>query len=100
MMIWFCLILNKSKSSSIKAIDKTILSEQTKLGLSEIIGNENYLCQEIDKRKSCSKKLNKHVTAFDYIDKILIILSGTASGILIISVLLKHQLELQVQFLL
>ena len=89
-----------NKSSSIKAIDKTILSEQTKLRLSEIIGNENYLYQEIDKRKSCSKKLNKHVTAFDYIDKILIILSGTTSGILIISVLLKHQLELQVQVLL
>ena len=100
MMIWFCLILNKNKSSSIKAIDKTILSEQTKLRLSEIIGNENYLYQEIDKRKSCSKKLKKHVTAFDYIDKILIILSGTTSGILIISVLLKHQLELQVQVLL
>ena len=74
-----------NKSSSIKAIDKTILSEQTKLRLSEIIGNENYLYQEIDKRKSCSKKLNKHVTAFDYIDKILIILSGTTSGVSIIS---------------
>ena len=100
MIIWFWLILNMNKSSSIKAIDKTILSEQTKLRLSEIIGNANYLYQEIDQRKSCSKKLNKHVTAFDYIDKILIILSGTTSGILIISVLLKHQLELQVQVLL
>ena len=47
-----------NKSSSIKAIDKTILSEQTKLRLSEIIGIENYFYQEIDQRKPCSKKLN------------------------------------------
>ena len=59
MMIWFCLILKMNKSSSIKAINKTILSEQTKLRLSEIIGIENYFYQEIDQRKSCSKKLNK-----------------------------------------
>ena len=74
-----------NKSSSIKTIDKTILSEQTKIRLSEIIGIENYFYQEIDQRKSCSKKLNKYVTAFDYIDKILIVLSETTSGVLIIS---------------
>ena len=74
-----------NKSSSIKAIDKTVLSEQTKLRLSEIIGIENYFYQEIDQRKSCSKKLNKYVTAFDYIDKILIVLSATSSGVSIIS---------------
>ena len=74
-----------NKSSSIKAINKTILSEQTKLRLSEIIGIENYFYQEIDQRKSCSKKLNKYVTAFDYIDKILIVLSATSSGVSIIS---------------
>ena len=84
-MIWFCLILKMNKSSSIKAIDKTVLSEQTKLRLSEIIGIENYFYQEIDQRKSCSKKLNKYVTAFDYIDKILIVLSATTSGASIIS---------------
>ena len=74
-----------NKSSSIKAIDKTILSEQTKLRLSQIIGIENYFYQETDKRKSCSKKLNKYVAAFDYIDKILIVLNATASGVSIIS---------------
>ena len=74
-----------NKSSSIKAIDKTVLSEQTKLRLSEIIGIENYFYQEIDQRKSCSKKLNKYVTAFDYIDKNLIVLSVTTSGVSIIS---------------
>ena len=69
-----------NESNSIKAIDKTNLSEQTKFRLSEIIGIENYFYQEINQRKSCSKKLSKYVTAFDYIDKILIVLSTTSSG--------------------
>ena len=73
-----------NKSNSIKAIDKIILSEQIKFRLSEIIGIENYFYQEINQRKSCSKKLNKYVTAFDYIDKILIVLSATSSGVSII----------------
>ena len=66
-------------------INKTNLSEQTKFGLSEIIGIENYFHQEINQRKSRSKKLSKYVTAFDYIDKILITLSATSSGVCIIS---------------
>ena len=74
-----------NESISIKAIDKTNLSEQTKFRLSEIIGLENYFYHEINQRKSCSKKLNKNVTAFDYIDKILIVLSTTSSGVSIIS---------------
>ena len=74
-----------NKGSSIKVIDKTILSEQTKLRLSEIIAIENYFNEEIDQRKTCSKKLNKCVTAFDYIEKILIALSATTSGVSIIS---------------
>ena len=37
-------------------INKTNLSEQTKFRLSEIIGIENYFHQEINQRKSCSKK--------------------------------------------
>ena len=74
-----------NESNSIEAIDKTILSEQTKFRLSEIIGIENYFYQEINQRKSCSKKLSKYVTAFDYIDKILIVLSATSSGVCIIS---------------
>ena len=74
-----------NECNSIEAIDKTILSEQTKFRLSEIIGIENYFHQEINQRKSCSKKLNKYVTAFDYIDKILIVLSATTSCVSIIS---------------
>ena len=66
-------------------INKINLSEQTKFRLSEIIGIENYFHQKINQRKSCSKKLSKYATAFDYIDKILIVLSATSSGVCIIS---------------
>ena len=73
-----------NESNSIKAIDKTNLSEQTKFRLSEIIGIENYFHQEINQRKSYSKKLSKYITAFDYIDKIFIVLSATTGGVSII----------------
>ena len=46
---------------------------------------ENYFNSEINQRKSCIKKLSKYVTAFDYIDKILIALSATSGGVCIIS---------------
>ena len=59
-----------NESNSTKAIDKTNWSEQTKFRLSETIRIEIH--QEINQRKSCSKKLNKYVTTFDYIDKILL----------------------------
>ena len=74
-----------NESNSYKAIDKTTLSEQTKFRLSEITGIENYFYQEINQRRSCSKTLNKYVTAFDYIDKILIVFSATSSGVSVIS---------------
>ena len=81
--------------SKIDETNKTNLSEQKKFRLSEIIGIENYFHQEINQRKSCSKKLSKYVTAFDYIDKILIVLSITGSGVFLfhLQVLLEHQLE-------
>ena len=66
-------------------IDKTKLSDQAKLRLYEIKSIENYFINEINERKSYSKKLSKYVTIFDYMDKILIILSATTSGISIIS---------------
>ena len=74
-----------NENNSIEAIDKSNLTEQTKFRLSEIIGIENYFYQEINQRKSYSKKLSKYVTTFDYIDKILIILSAASGGVSIIS---------------
>ena len=66
-------------------IDKTKLSDQTKFRLYEIKKIENYFINEINERKSYNKKLSKYVTIFDYIDKILIVLSVSSSGISIIS---------------
>ena len=75
--------------------NKINLSEQTKFRLSEIIRIENYFHQEINQRKSCSKKLTRYITAIDYIDKIFIFLSATSSGVCIISSasVFEHQLE-------
>ena len=64
---------------------KTSFSEQTKLRLSQISEIENFFHQEINQKKSCSKKLSKYINAFDYIDKILIVLRAVSSGICIIS---------------
>ena len=66
-------------------IDKANLTDRTKYRLNEITKNENYFIEEINQRKSCIKKLSKYVTTFDYIDKILIVLSATSSGVSIIS---------------
>ena len=74
-----------NKSNSIGAIDKTDLSEQTKFRLDEISKIENYFIEEINQRKLCSKKLSKYVAAFDYIHKILIVLSATTGGVSICS---------------
>ena len=74
-----------NKNNSIEATDKTIFSEQTKFRLSEIIGIESYFYWEINQKKSCSRKLNKYVIVFDNIDKVLIVLSATTSGVSIIS---------------
>ena len=74
-----------NECNSIEKMDKTDLSEQTKFRLDEISNIENYFIEEINQRKSCSQKLNKYVTTFDYIDKTLIVLSATAGGVSIIS---------------
>ena len=74
-----------NESNFIKTIDRTNLTEQTKIRLNKITKIENYFHQEINQRKSCSKKLSKYVAAFDYIDQALIVLSATSSGVSIIS---------------
>ena len=66
-----------NESNSIETIDRTNLTELTKITLNKIPEIENYFHEEINQRKSCSKKLSKYVAAFDYIDKILILLSAT-----------------------
>ena len=65
-------------------IDETKLSDQTKW-LDEIKKIKNYFNSEINQRKLWSKKLSKYVSAFDYIDRILIVLNATTGGVCIIS---------------
>ena len=74
-----------NECNSIEAIDKAILSEQTKFLLDEISNIENYFYQEINQRKLCSRKLNKYAVVFDYIDSALIVLSATSGWVSIIS---------------
>ena len=81
-----------NESNFIEKIGKTKLTEQTKIRLDKITKIENYFHQEINQRKLCSKKLSKYIAAFDYIDKILILLGATSGGVL--SFRLRALLEL------
>ena len=67
--------------SSIATIDRTNLTDQPKFRLNEISKIEGYFNQEIKERKLNSKKLSKYVAVFDYMDKILIVLSATSGGV-------------------
>ena len=67
-------------------IDQTKLTNQTKFRLYEIKKIDNCFINDINQQKEYSKKLSRYVTIFDYIDKILIILSAKTSGESIISV--------------
>ena len=58
-------------------IDITSLSDQTKFRLYKIKNFENCFINDINQRKEYTKKINNYVTIFDYIDKILIVLSAT-----------------------
>ena len=46
---------------------------------------ENDFINEINQQKTYSKRLSRYVTIFDYIAKILIVLSATTSGVSMIS---------------
>ena len=66
-------------------IDQTKLSDQTRFRLCKIKKIENYFIDEINQRKSYNKKFSKYVTVFDYIDKILIVLTAATGGVSIFS---------------
>ena len=57
------------------------MSDQVKFRLNEISKIQDYFHGEINQKKLCSRKLKKYVTAFDYIDKVLIALSATSRGV-------------------
>ena len=60
---------------------KVILSKHLISEISEISRIENDFYEEINQRKTSSNKLSKYVTAFDYIDKILIVLGAASGGV-------------------
>ena len=66
-------------------INKINLPEQTQFRLNEVTMIADYFNSEIDQRKLRIGKLSNYVTSFDYIDKILIVLSATTGGGSIIS---------------
>ena len=66
-------------------IDQTKLTDQTKFWLYERKKIDNCFINDINQQKAYSKKLSRYVTIFDYVDKILIVLSATTSGVSIIS---------------
>ena len=66
-------------------IDQTKLTDQTKFRLYEVKKIDNCFINDINQQKAYRKKLSRYVTIFDYIDKILIVLSATTSGVSIIS---------------
>ena len=65
-------------------INKINLSQQTKFRLSEIIRIEFFFHEEINQTKLCGKKVRIFVAVFDYIDKVLTVLSASSSGVCII----------------
>ena len=73
-----------NKCNSIETIDKKKLTNQTKFRLNEISKIESYFIEEINQRRSCSKKLSKYVAVFDYIDQALIVVSAVCGGVSII----------------
>ena len=66
-------------------IEQMNLTDQTKFRLNEMTKFENYFNQEIKERELNSKRLSKYVAAFDYIDKVFIVLSATSSLVSIIA---------------
>ena len=82
--IIFRLISKMNESNSAESVDRTNLTNQTKFQLDEISKIENYFIEELNQRKSCSKRLSKYVAVFDYIDQTLIVLSATNGEVSII----------------
>ena len=70
-----------NKSSSFEAVNTSGLTDQKQFSLNEI---SNYFHSEIQEI-IMSKELSKYIAAFNYFDKILIVLSATSGKVSIIS---------------
>ena len=86
MIIQFLVILKMNEYDFIKVINiYSGLSDHTKFRLNEINKIKDCFNSEIQDRKIMSKRLGKHIAAFDYFDQTLIVLSATSGGRSIIS---------------
>ena len=63
----------------------THFNDEALFRINKINKIEDYFITEINERGKMSKKRSKYIVAFDYFDKILIVLSATSGGISIIS---------------
>ena len=75
--------MNESDSFDTQNMNAIPMSDQTKFRLNEISKIKNYFISEI--RKAISKKLSKYIAAFDYADKIFIVLSASFGTLSIVS---------------
>ena len=66
-------------------IDTLNLNNQ-QFRLNKINETENYFIAEIKEKELLSKRLNKYIASFDYLDKSLIVLSATSGSISITTV--------------
>ena len=71
-----------NKSSSFEVVNTSGLTDPKKFSLNEII---NYFNSEIQEKIIMSKNLSKYIAAFNYFDKILIVLSAASGKVSIIS---------------
>ena len=68
---------NLEMSKANRANEISELKDLTKFRLDEINKIKDYLNSEIKERKDIIKKISKYIVAFDYADKVFIILSAS-----------------------
>ena len=61
------------------------MNDQTKFRSNEINKIKDYFNSEIQERRAISKKLSKYIAAFDYADKVFIVLSASFGTLSIVS---------------
>ena len=68
--------MNKSDSIETQNLNAIPMNDQKKFRLNEINKIKDYLNSETQERRTINKKLSKYIAAFDYVDKIFIVLSA------------------------
>ena len=74
-----------NKCNSIQNLNAISMNDQTKFRLNEINKIKDYFNSEIQEIKATSKRLSKYIAAFDYADKIFIVLSASFGTLSIVS---------------